>query len=216
MKDIVLIGATGYVGTALMEEALLRGFNITAAVRFPEKLPPNLSNLKGIKTDVTVLEEVIAACEKADTVVSAYNPGWDDPDIYDDILNTYPIIIEGAKTAGVKRLLIVGGAGSLFVNKDTRMVDSGHIPHKILPGVKGLSEVYTKVLLQEGQLDWVFLAPSANLFQGERTGKFRIGTDMLLVNEKGESSISVQDYAVAMMDEVDKPTHHKEMFTVGY
>ena len=147
---------------------------------------------------------------------SAYNPGWNNPDIYEQTLSVYPRIVEAVKLAGIKRLLVVGGAGSLYVGPDTRLLDSGRIPERLLPGVKALAEVYETVLKPETELDWVFFSPAAELVPGKRTGKFRIGKDELIRDASGKSSISVEDYAVAMIDELEKPVHHRERFTIGY
>jgi len=118
------------------------------------------------------------------------------------------------KQAGVKRLLVVGGAGSLEVN-GVQVVDGGGIPEEWKSGVLGLREVlYT--LRKETDLDWTFLSPSAMIEPGERTGKFRLGHDDLLVAADGKSHISVEDYAVAMIDELEKPAHNRQRFTVGY
>lgn len=90
------------------------------------------------------------------------------------------------------------------------------IPETILPGVKSLGEFYLNTLSKEKEVDWVFFSPAANLFPGKRTGKFRLGKDNMIVDDQGESSVSVEDYAVAMIDEVEYPTHHYERFTIGY
>ena len=127
--------------------------------------------------------------------------------------------INGAKKSGVPRLLIVGGAGTLFVKPGLRLMDTGSLPEAWLPGVKSLGEFYLNTLMNEKELDWVFLSPAANLGNlktGVRTGKYRVGKDDLLVDEKDDSFISVEDYAVAMIDELETPKHHKERFTVAY
>jgi putative NADH-flavin reductase len=159
---------------------------------------------------------VTEVCESADTVISAVNPGWQNPAIAEETTKVYRSILEGVRKAGVKRFLAVGGAGSLFVSHGIRLMDAGVMPDFILPAVKALADIYLKELMAEKNVDWVFFSPAGNLEQGLRTGKFRIGKDDLIVNEAGESKISVQDYAVAMIDEVEKPAHHRERFTIGY
>ena len=111
---------------------------------------------------------------------------------------------------------MVGGAGTLFVEPGVRLIDSGMIPETILPGVKSLGEFYLNTLSKEKEVDWVFFSPAANLFPGKRTVKFRLGKDNMIVDDQGESSVSVEDYAVAMIDEVEYPAHHYERFTIGY
>jgi putative NADH-flavin reductase len=216
MKKIVLIGASGFVGSAILNEALSRGIQVTAVVRNPEKIKIANSNLTVIQADVSSVDTVAEITKGADAVVSAYNPGWTNPNIYDETLKVYPAILEGVKKADVKRLLMVGGAGTLFVAPGLRVVDSGAIPQEIMGGVKSLGEFYLNILMNEQAIDWVFFSPAGSIEPGERTGKYRLGKDDLILNDKGESKISVQDYAKAMIDELEVPAHHKERFTIGY
>lgn len=216
MKKILLIGASGFVGSALLNEALNRNIQLTAVVRNPERIKISNPNLKIIKADVNSAAEIAEAAKSFDAVISAYNPGWKNPNIYEETLKTYPIILDGVKKSGVKRLLIVGGAGTLFISPGVRLVDSGAIPPEIIGGVKSLGEFYLNTLMKEKDIDWVFFSPAGALEPGERTGKYRLGKDDLIKNEKGESKISVQDYAKAMIDEFENPEHHQERFTIGY
>lgn len=216
MKKIVLIGASGFVGSAILNETLNRGIKVTAVVRKPEGIKISNPNVTVVKADVSDADKVAEICKGANAVISAYNPGWTNPDIYELTLKVYPQILAGVKKAGVKRLLIVGGAGTLFVAPGLRVVDSGAIPTEIMGGVKSLGEFYLNTLMNEDEIDWVFFSPAGSIEPGERTGKYRIGKDDLIVNEKGESKISVQDYAKAMVDELENQVHHKERFTIGY
>ena len=216
MNKIVLIGASGFVGSAILQEALNRGIKVTAVVRKPESIKITNANLSIVKADVSDAGKVTAIITDADAVISAYNPGWTNPNIYEETLKVYPQILEEVKKAGVGRLLIVGGAGTLFVAPGLRVVDSGVIPAEIMGGVKSLGEFYLNTLMHEKDIDWVFFSPAGTLEPGERTGNYRLGKDDLIVNEKGESKISVQDYAKAMVDELENPVHHKERFTIGY
>ena len=216
MKKIILIGASGYVGSAIMKEALNRGMQVTAIVRHPEKITIKDANLTVKKGDVTDIDKIARLSKGADVIVSAYNPGWNNPDIYEETLSVYPKILEAVKKSGVPRFLMVGGAGTLFVEPGVRLIDSGMIPETILPGVKSLGEFYLNTLSKEKEVDWVFFSPAANLFPEKRTGKFRLGKDNMIVDDQGESSVSVEDYAVAMIDEVEYPAHHYERFTIGY
>ena len=124
--------------------------------------------------------------------------------------------MDAAKKSGVKRLLCVGGAGTLFCAPGLRVVDSGAIPDAIMGGVKSLGEFYLNTLMNEKDIDWVFFSPAGTLEPGKRTGQFRLGKDDLIVDENGNSHISVEDYAVAMVDELESPKHHYERFTIGY
>lgn len=213
---IVLIGASGFVGSAILTEALDRGVEVVAVVRNPEKIKISNPNLKAIKGDVSSAENVAEFSKGADVVISAYSPGRTNPNIYEETLKVYPTIIEGVKRAGIKRLQVVGGAGTLFVAPGLRLIDSGAIPQEIIKGVKSLGEFYLNTLMNEKAIDWVFFSPAGTIEPGERTGNYRLGKDNLIVNDKGESRISVQDYAKAMIDELLTPQHHQERFTIGY
>lgn len=216
MKKIVLIGASGFVGSAILNEALNRDFHVTAVVRNPDKIKIENEHLVVKKADVSSLDEVYEVCKGADAVISAFNPGWDNPNIYDETIKVYLTIIDGVKKSGVNRFLMVGGAGSLFIAPGLRLVDSGEVPEKLLPGVKALSDFYLNFLKKEKEIDWVFFSPAADMAPGVRTGRYRLGKDDMVVDVVGNSHISVQDYAVAMIDELEKPAHHQERFTIGY
>ena len=218
MKNVVLIGATGYVGSAILNELVNRGHKVTAVVRDPDKVAVR-EGVEAVKEDVTNVEGIAKLAKGKDAVISAYNPGWANPLQYEETLENYPLIVEAAKRAGVERLLIVGGAGTLFVKPGLRLMDTGALPEAWMPGVKSLGEFYLNTLTKEENIDWIFLSPAANLGNlqpGTRTGKYRVGKDELLVDEKGDSFISVEDYAMAMVDELETPKHHKERFTVAY
>jgi len=216
MKKIVLIGASGFVGSAILNEALDRGHKVTAVVRHPEKITAVHKNLVIKQLDVSFTERVTEVSKGVDAVISAYNPGWKNPKIAEETTKVYKAILKGVKQAGVKRLLVVGGAGSLFISPGKRIMDAGSMPESYLPAVRALAEVYLIDLMAEKSIDWVFFSPAGMIEPGLRTGKFRLGKDDLIVNETGESKISVQDYAMAMIDELEKPAHHRERFTIGY
>lgn len=216
MKHVTLIGASGFVGTAILNELLTRGHEVTAVVRNPEKISVTSPNLTVVKADVADTASLTEACKGKDAVISAYNPGWTNSNIYEETLRNYPLILQAVKQAGVKRLLCVGGAGTLFCAPGLRVVDSGVIPDAIMGGVKSLGEFYLNTLMNEKAIDWVFFSPAGTLEPGQRTGKFRLGKDDLIVDESGNSHISVEDYAVAMVDELEIPKHHYERFTIGY
>ena len=205
MKKVVLIGASGFVGSAILNEALNREIQVTAVVRHPEKIKIQNENLIIKKADVSSLDEVAEVCKGADAVISAFNPGWDNPDIYDETIKVYLTIMDGVKKSGVSRFLMVGGAGSLFIAPGIRLVDSGEVPEKLLPGVKALSDFYFHFLKKEKEIDWVFFSPAADMAPGVRTGRYRLGKDDMVVDIAGNSHISVQDYAAAMIDEFDLP-----------
>ena len=216
MKKIVIIGATGYVGSAILKEALGRGHQVKAIVRDPSKLTlihPHLKVVGGSVTDTDFLSRELA---KSDAVISAFNPGWSNPNIYEETLEGYGSILCAVRNSGVHRFLMVGGAGSLLVAPGRQLMDEPDVPKKLLPGIRGMAKVYTDLLLPEKSVDWVFLSPAANMAPGERTGKFRLGKDELIVDESGDSNISVEDFAVAIIDELEQEKHHQERFTLGY
>lgn len=200
---VALIGATGHVGSELLKELVRRGHAVTAIVRNPEKLPPatNVIAKKGDVFDTAGLTELLKG---HDAVISAVHFTASDPQK----------LMDAVKAAGVKRYLVVGGAGSLEVTPGVALVTTPGFPAEYKDeALKGGD--FLALLRQENGLDWTFLSPSALLFDGPRTGIFRLGKDQLLSNEKG-SSISVADYAIAFTDELEKPAHAKQRFTVGY
>lgn len=216
MKNIVLIGASGFVGSAILKEALSRGHMVTGVVRNPGNLKVTHPNFTLRQADVSSPALVSEICAQAEVVISAYNPGWTNPNIAGDTLRVYPAILEGVRNSGAERFLVVGGAGSLFVKPGVRMMDAGIIPENYLPAVRALAKFYLEDLTNEKELDWVYFSPAGNLTPGERTGAYRLGKDDLIVDGNGKSSISVEDYAMAMIEEVENPSHHQERFTIGY
>ena len=216
MKNVVLIGATGFVGSAVLNELLKRGHQVTAVVRNVAKLPKH-EHLIAIEADVANVDRIADIARGKDAVISAYNPGWTNPNIDELIRNNYPKILDAAKKSGVGRLLIVGGAGVLFVKPGLRVVDSGAIPQEIMSTVRTLGNFYLNTLTKEDGIDWAYFAPAGEFdANGKRTGTYRLGYEDLIVDANGKSHISVQDYAKAMVDELEMPTHHKELFTIGY
>jgi len=211
---IALIGATGFVGSAILKEALNRGHEVTAIVRDTAKLNAH-PKLRAQKADVYNEDEVARSVAGHHAVISAFNPGWTNPDIYNQQVKGTRAIINGVKKAGVNRLLFVGGAGSLEVKPGVQSVDLPGFPGEYKQGALATREALN-MIRKEPSLEWSFLSPSADLFPGERTGMFRLGTDQLLRDAKGQSRISTSDYAMAMIDEVEKPRHTRQRFTVGY
>lgn len=172
---IALIGATGFVGSALLNEALHRGHEVTAIVRHPEKLQPQ-ARLHPRQGDVYSADDVARLVAGYEAVISAFNPGWGNPDIYNLQVRGARSIIDGVKKAGVKRLLFVGGAGSLEVKPGVQALDLPGFPAEYKQGALATREVLN-LLRKESVLDWSFLSPSADLTPGRRTGKFRLGGD---------------------------------------
>ena len=201
---IAVIGATGNIGSKIIVELLTRGHDVTGLTRHPEQLQPNVKFIarRGDVNDEAGLAELLGG---HDAVISAVKFQLMEP----------IILIRAVKKAVVKRLLIVGGAGSLDVTPGVQLVDSANFPEpwkaEALAG-----RDFLNILRGERELEWTFLSPPALLGPGKRTGKFRLGTDRLLVDESGESKISIEDYAIAMVDELESPRHSRQRFTVGY
>ncbi|MER8808721.1 NAD(P)-dependent oxidoreductase [Mesorhizobium australicum] len=203
MANVALIGASGAVGSRILKELSDRGHRVTGIARSPEKIAalPGVTAKKGDVFDKEGLAELI---RDHDAVISAVHFLDSDPDM----------LIAAVRASGVKRYLVVGGAGSLEVAPGKRLVDTAEFP-AIYKAEAQKGADYLDKLKTVSDLDWTFLSPSAMFVPGERTGKFRVGKDTLLASDKG-SSISFEDYAIAMVDEIEKPTHVRQRFTVGY
>ncbi|QWG23707.1 NAD(P)-dependent oxidoreductase [Bradyrhizobium sediminis] len=200
---IALIGATGNAGSRILAELSRRGHAVTAIARHPEKIPA-LAGVTPLKADANDAAGLAAALRGHDAVISSVHFTASDP----------RKLIEAVHAAGVGRYLVVGGAGSLEVAPGVKLIETPEFP-AIYKAEAAAGGVFLDLLRKETRLDWTFLSPSALFVPGERTGKFRLGGDQLLSNEKG-SSISFEDYAVAMADEIEKPAHSRKRFTVGY
>ena len=210
---IALIG-TGYVGTPLLAELSSRGHQVTVLARTPSKVAAQ-PGVTVVKADVLDPAQVTQAVAGHDAVISAYNPGWTEPRIHDLFLQGTQAIFAGVKQAGVKRLLVVGGAGSLFVAPGVQLVDTPPFPAEYKQGALAAREALN-LIQKETSLDWTFLSPPILLTPGERTGKYRVGADTPLPGVgDAPSGISVQDLAVAIVDEMEKPQHIQKRFTVA-
>lgn len=211
---IVLIGATGFVGSAALEELLQRGHQVTVLARHPGKLAAR-AGLTVVQADAQQAEQVRRAVAGHDAVLSAYNPGWTLPDIHDQFLKGTRAIYAGVREAGVRRLLVVGGAGSLYVAPGVQLVDTPQFPAEWKQGALAAREALDLIRQEQG-LDWTFLSPPILLVPGERTGSYRLGQDAPLMNGEQPGTISVKDLAVALVDEIEKPQHVKQRYTVAY
>lgn len=211
---IALIGATGFVGSALLEELLSRGHQVRALQRDTARLGarPGLT----VRTvDVLAGDGLAAELAGMDAVVSAYNAGWTNPRLHDDFLRGSDAIAAAARDAGV-RLLVVGGAGSLFIAPGQQLVDSPDFPAEWRQGALAARELLNRLRADGTPLDWTFVSPAMHLQPGERTGQYRLGTEAPVFDADGESRISVADLAAAIADELAQPRHRRQRFTVGY
>lgn len=215
---ITLIGATGFVGSAILKEVLNRGHELIAVVRNPEKLSLKNDKLTVVQGDVMDSDALAALLTGADTIISAYNPGWSNPDIYNEFLKGSESIQQAVRKSGVKRLLVVGGAGSLFIAPNLQLIDTPEFPGDFKPGALAARE-YLNILKEEKELDWTFLSPAIEMHQGtsgERKGRYRTGLDNPVFDANNRSIISVEDIAVAIVDEIETPKHIRQRFTVAY
>ena len=203
MAHVALIGASGNAGSRILKELSDRGHRVTAIARHPDKVA-ELAGVTAVKADVFDKAGLAAALRGHDAVISAVSFTASDPQI----------LIEAGRAAGVKRYLVVGGAGSLEVAPGKLLVDQPDFPEAYkAEATKG--GVFLDLLKKGTDLDWTFLSPAAMFVPGTRTGKFRLGKDQLLANAQG-SSISFEDFAIAMVDELEKPAHPRQRFTIGY
>ena len=201
---VALIGISGHVGSRLARELLARGHKVSGIARHPGN-EPTQAGLIICEGDATVPSELAPLIKNHDVVISASRFQTSDPQS----------LISAVKKAHVKRLMVVGGAASLLVAPGKRLIDTPGFPDayraEAQAGIRFLDE-----LRNEKELEWIFLSPSAEFVPGERTGKFRLGTDRLLTDSNGRSWVSMEDYAIAMVDEMEHPKHLRERFTVGY
>lgn len=214
---VALIGATGFVGSHLLQELVNRGFEVTAIARSVDKIPVKDGNPKTIVADVTDVKALAATLKGVDVVLSAFNAGWTNPNIYNDFMKGSEAIQQAVKEAGVKRYIVIGGAGSLYIN-GKQIVDGEDFPVEIKPGATAARD-YLDVLKKEKELDWTMFSPAINMHQGiktGRTGKYRLGTDEPVFDKDGESVLSVEDLAVAVVDEIENHKHSHQRFTAGY
>ncbi|WP_063695400.1 NAD(P)-dependent oxidoreductase [Bradyrhizobium embrapense] len=201
---IAIAGASGQAGSRLTAELARRGHAVTAIARNPEKIA-NLPGVTAVKGDVNDQAALTALWAGHEAAISSVHFTVSDP----------AKLIGAAKASGVGRYLVVGGAGSLEVAPGVRLVTTPTFPAQYKAEASKGAE-FLDLLRQEKDLNWTFLSPSALFVAGERTGKFRLGTDQLLTAADGKSSISFEDFAVALADEIERPAHIRQRFTVGY
>ena len=201
--NIAHIGATGKVGGKILEELLRRGHTITAISRHPKEAAA--ARVTFVEGDIAEPDRLAALLKGHDAIISSapFQPG------------SSLKVLDSVRKSGVKRYIAVGGAGSLEVAPGKLLKDSGAIPAAWLPAVNEGAELL-KLLRADAQLDWTFFSPAAVIGPGERTGKFRLGGDQLITGADGKSTISYDDYAIALVDELEKPQHIRKRFTIGY
>lgn len=206
-KNIALIGASGNIGTKITNELLDRGYNVTAICRNPDKLEDR-EGVTAVAGDLLEPQQLAEVLKGHDAVISAA------PFVTD----ASEKLFEAVRNSGVKRYLMVGGAASLLNAEGVKvwetLQDVG-IPEPVLANIGEGMRAYD-LIQQEDSLDWTFFSPAVMIGPGERTGKFRLGKDNVVADENGDSKISYDDYAIALVDELDQGNSIKSRFTIGY
>ena len=208
---VALYGATGKSGSRILKELVSRGHQVIAIVRNPAKLSQPSPGVLITQDDLSDSKKIAAAINGAEAVISAYAPPQDDVDA---IVGVTQRQVEALNHGSKVRLIVVGGAGGLNVAPGVTLIDSGYLPEPVLPIAKAHSKALN--VLRASTIDWTYLAPAAYFEPGTLTGKFRLGTDELIANQQQESRISMEDYAIALVDELEKPQHRRQRFSIGY
>ena len=206
--NVVLYGATGRAGSRILTELQSRGHSVTAVARNIAKLP---ATVKAKQDDLSNVDTITTIIAGTDAVISAYAPPQDNTDA---LISVTERQIAAVKKAGTMRLIVVGGAGSLEVAPGVSLLASGHLPAEWIS--IATSAAKSLKLLQASDINWTYLSPAAFFEPGTRTGKFRLGVNNLVSDAKGESRISMEDYAIALVDELEKPAHERARFSIGY
>lgn len=216
MKKVAVIGATGFVGTQVVNELSNRGYQVEAIVRDASKVQQN-EKVTAKSVDVNNIDELANALQGNDAVISAFNAGWTNPNLYDDFLNGSVNIEKAVEKSGVKRFITVGGAGSLFIDGN-QLVDSPEFPADYKAGATAARDYLNKIK-ENTTLDWTFFSPAIEMHQGTagiRVGKYRTALENPVFDENGRSILSVEDAAVVLADELEQNNHIRERFTAAY
>lgn len=214
---IAVIGATGYVGRAVVAELAARDHQVVALARQVEQVAA-AENVSAVAADIHSAD-FVQQLQGVDGVVSAFNAGWSNPNIGADYTRGAAAIVEAAKAAQVPYLLVVGGAGSLYVAPDLQVIDTPDFPREIYDGANAARHLLAD-LKQRDDVNWAFVSPPARLgadggFSEERTGTYRLGKDDLLMDGELPAGISVADLAIAIADDVEQRAHLHQRFTVA-
>jgi uncharacterized protein len=214
---IAIIGATGFVGSGILKELANRNHEITAISRNSKNEESN-PNVKWVNIDINNVDELAKVLAGNDVVVSAFNAGWTNPNLYIDFIKGSEAIQQAVKKSGINRFIVSGGAGSLFIMPGLQAVDTDGFPKEYYAGASAARD-YLNILKEEKELNWTFLSPALEMHQGtsgERKGSYRKGLDQPVFDENNRSIISVEDTAVAVADEIEHPQHIRQRFTVAY
>jgi len=214
---VALIGATGFVGKAILNELVSRGNEVIAIARDLTKIDNNDEKVIKVAVDVLDTEKLAASLSGADAVVSAFNAGWTNPNLYEDTITGAKAIQAAVTASGVRRYIFIGGAGTLQINGH-QIVDGPNFPAEYKPGATAVRD-YFNILKAEKELDWLFFSPAIEMHQGittGRTGQYRLGKTSPVFNDAQRSILSVEDLAVVIADELENNNHHQEQFTAAY
>lgn len=214
---VAVIGSTGYVGAAVVKELAARGHEVTAFARKPQAVPA-AANVQTVAADVNA-PDFAQKLKGFDAVISAFNPGWANPNIGPEFTQGAQAIVEAAKAAAVPYLLVVGGAGSLYVQPGLQLIDTPEFPAEIFAGADAARKLLA-VLQPRRDVNWAMVSPPARLganagYSEERTGRYRLGGDDLLMDGDAPAGISVADLAIAIADDAEKKGHLYRRFTVA-
>lgn len=212
---IAVIGATGYVGHAVVKELAARSHEVTAFARNADKVA-KAGNITAVAADVNAAD-FAAKLQGFDAVVSAFNPGWSNPNIGADFTRGAAAITEAAKAAAVPYLLIVGGAGSLYIAPDVQLIDTPEFPKEIFDGANAARNLLND-LRDRRDVNWAFISPPAAFYEGSPSvaqGKYRVGNDEVLMNGDAPAGIHVDDLAKAIADDAEQKAHLHQRFTVA-
>ncbi len=215
-KKVAVIGATGFVGKQVVNELANRGYEVNAIARDSSKVEVK-DNVNAISADVNNVDELAKALEGNDAVINTFNAGWTNPNLYNDFLNGSKNIESAVEKSGVKRFITVGGAGSLFVDGN-QLVDGSDFPADIKPGATAARDYLNEIKKNE-TLDWTFFSPAIEMHPGTagvRVGTYRTALENPVFNEEGRSILSVEDVAVALVDELEQNNFVKQRFTAAY
>ena len=217
MKKISVIGATGFVGTQVVKELANRGYQIKALARDISKVP-SIENVEAVQADVYNTEDLTEKLKGSDAVISAFNPGWTNPNIFNDFLKGAESIEKAVEASGVKRFIIVGGAGSLYLEGGVQLIDTPEFPTEIKPGAEAARQ-YLEMIKKNDLLDWTFFSPAIEMHPGTagiRKGTYRTDFESPVFDDDGRSVLSVEDVAVALVDELENNHFIKKRFTAAY
>ncbi|MBU1310566.1 MAG: NAD(P)H-binding protein [Gammaproteobacteria bacterium] len=211
--ELVILGASGFIGSAITAEALSRGHQVTAVVSRPERIVAQ-AGLTVVGLDINDSAALTRVLNGKAVVISAFS-GHAQQDVKGYYLTAFNSVLSAATAGKVGRLLVVGGAASLLLPDGSRLLDSPGFPAAYRPTAEGAAAVLQQ-LREQSALSWSFLSPAAEIFPGDKTGQYRLGLDHLLTDAAGKSRISTGDYAVAMLEEAEQPQHVNQRFSIAY